>query len=94
MQPMDAARAGDIKSDEHLSSPALDPADTACTGFRRGDRRADFSRRQPLDERLDQADRFEHLLEAHRDARGDVAARVRGHARIELLPGRDRIVDA
>jgi len=50
--------------------------------------------RQLLHERLNEPDRFDHLVESHRNARGHVAARVRSDARIELPVGRDGIIDA
>jgi len=60
----------------------------------RRERRADVSVGQLPHERLHEAHRFEDLVEAHRNARRDVAARVRSRARVELLVRRDRMIDA
>src|SRR2546426_665517 len=66
----------------------------ARTGLGRRERRADLPWRKLLYERPYEAHRFEQLVETHRDPRRHVAARVRGHARIELLVRRNRVIDA
>src|SRR6266699_5887310 len=94
MQAVDATCARDIERDQHLATPALDPAAAARTRCSRPERGADVSVRKLLHKRPHETHRFEDLVEAHRNARGDIAARVRSRARIELLPGRERIIDA
>src|SRR5256886_14820570 len=90
VQAVDATCARDIEGDQHLAAPALDPADAARARCSRPERRADVSVGQLPYERLHEAHRLENLVEAHGNARRDVAARVRSRARIELLPRRDR----
>src|SRR5882672_8961133 len=77
-----------------LAAPALDPAQAARARAGRRDLRADGPGGQLLHERLDEAHRFEDLVEAHRDTRRNVAAHVRSSARVELLVRRNRVIDA
>src|SRR5207247_11301924 len=84
VQAVDATCARDIEGDQHLAAPALDPAEAARARDGGGDRRTDVPGRQLLHERLHEAHRFEDLVEAHCNARRDVAARVRGRARVDL----------
>src|SRR6266699_5227523 len=64
MQAVDAVRRGGLQRDQHLSTPALDPAQTARARSGRRDRRADVPGGQLLHEHLYEADRFENLVEA------------------------------
>jgi hypothetical protein len=71
-----AARRRRARGDEDLAAPALDPAGAeprAAAGRSVG---AMLARRQPADDRADQAQRLGQLGEADRDPRRDVAGAV------------------
>src|SRR2546428_4661004 len=94
VQAVDAVCLRGLEHDEDFPAPAFDPAHGARTGLGRRERSADLPWRKLLYERPYEAHRFEQLVETHRDPRRHVAARVRGHARIELLVRRNRVIAA
>ena len=84
--PYAAGRTG-LERDEDLAAPALDPADAARALGGRGQRRLRRPGAQVIEQRSLKAQRFERFVEAHVDARGDVAVARAGDARRERRVG-------
>jgi hypothetical protein len=88
-QRRNGRRAG-LERDENLAAPALDPADAAAPlQAASGSSILDSPRGRAATDAPLQAKRLEDLLEAHHDARGDVAVAMRAERRLELVVGRE-----
>ncbi|MCY1363260.1 hypothetical protein D9M69_500150 [compost metagenome] len=83
-----------FQRDEHFSAPTLHPAGTSACAGRRRQFDAQVGLRQAAAQRPNQPQRFEDLVETHRDSGGHVAREQRGLLDLEAIVGLPGVVAA
>src|SRR6185503_18276670 len=89
MAAANAAVRARLERDQYFAAPALDPADAERAFARRAKRDAKRSVGEAAEDDTLQPQRLERFLEAHDDARRDVAIAMRHELRLQPLVGRE-----